>query len=152
MDYKQGFNKQKFEEDHFVFRRGSGEKFFHGWDDVRYEGGISPLHANTQDLTEGNMSRPLYEFLCQVYGEDGMAKYFPTPEKEQKRKPVLHFGIGATMANGVGKQNSRPTSPFAHLGGKAAKTMTDEELDELATLLCGSAADVASLHHRKGLN
>ena len=126
MEYKKGFNKKKFEDDHFVFRRGSGEKHFCNWDELRYEGGLAPMHVNKQDLEDGNMSKPLYDFLTHVFGYDGMAKYFPHEAEAKKRKPILHFGVGSAMA--------------AHVDGKKPDTMpsgvmTDDEVDALAEMM-----------------
>ena len=148
MEYKKGFNIKKFEDDYFVFRRGSTQKHFHNWDEVQYEGGISPMFVNRRELEDGNMSQPLYDFLAHVYGEEAMSQYFPAPEPERKRQPVLHFGVGSIMANGVGRQPYNPAERMNHLSGKGG--MSDEELEELAILLCGSTADVNAMKKRKG--
>ncbi len=128
--YIKGFNKQAFEADHFVHRRGNFEKVFDGWADGRYHFGLTPFSCNERELEDGNMSKRLYDELCHVYGEDGMAKYFPTPETEQKREATLHFSPTSIMANGVGSQ-------AMHKQNSDVKPMTDEEIDELASLLCG---------------
>jgi len=128
-NYKEGFDKPRFEADHFVFRLGSREKLFNGWEDVRYEGGLTPYQVNKNELEDGNMHPQLYDFLCHVYGEDGMAKYFPMPEAEQRRKATLHFSPTSVMANGVKTAAGSPKDQ--------AKPMSDEEIDELAALLCG---------------
>ena len=128
--YKTGFNKSAFEADHFVHRRGSFEKVFDGWADVRYHLGLTPFSCNEHDLEDGNMSKRLYDELCHVYGEDRMAKYFPQQEEEPKRNVTLHFSPSSIMANGVSKQP-------ASRKDNGAKPMTDEEIDELAALLCG---------------
>ena len=128
--YKTGFNKSEFEADHFVHRRGNFEKVFDGWADVRYHFGLTPFSCNERELEDGNMSKRLYDELCHVYGEDGMAKYFPTSEAEQKRKPTLNTSMGSVLANWVG---NKPTSQKS----SDVKPMTDEEIDELASLLCG---------------
>lgn len=128
--YKTGFNKSAFEADHFVHRRGTFEKVFDGWADVRYHFGLTPFSCNEHDLEDGNMSKLLYEELCHVYGEDGMAKYFPQQKAEPKSNTTLHFSQSSIMANGVVKQPaSRQNSD--------TKPMTDGEIDELAALLCG---------------
>ena len=128
--YRTGFNKSEFEADHFVHRRGNFEKVFDGWADVRYHFGLTPFSCNEHELADGNMSKRLYDELCHVYGEDGMAKYFPKPEAGRKREATLHFSPTSIMANGVGNQSvNRQNSDV--------KPMTDEELDELASLLCG---------------
>lgn len=128
--FKTGFNKQAFEGDHFVHRRGSLEKVFGGWADVRYHFGLTPFSCNEHELADGNMSKRLYDELCHVYGEDGMAKYFPKPEAGRKREATLHFSPTSIMANGVSMQPSRKKT-------SEVKPMTDEEIDELASLLCG---------------
>ena len=130
MSTKKGFNKEKFEADHFVFKRGSSEKYFNGWEDVRYEGGLAPYAVNKCELEKGNVEPQLYNFLCHVYGEDAMAKYFPKPDLKQERKATLHFSQSSIMANGVSKQT-------ANRQNNDAKPMTDAEIDELAALLCG---------------
>lgn len=147
--FKTGFDKDGFERDHFTFKRGSGQKFFHGWEDVRYEGGLSPMLVNTRELEDGNMSKPLYDFLEHVYGAEEMAGYFPAPEPEQQRRPTLHFSPTSIMANGVGKNPVNPARPVGHQGS-AVKIMSDDEIDELATLLCGSHRDVVMMQERKG--
>ena len=124
--YKTGFNKNKFEQDHFVFKRGSSEKYFHGWDDVRYEGGLTPYAVNERELADGNMSKPLYEFLEHIYGKEKMAGYFPPSEPQQKRAAILHNSVGAAIA--------------AMADGKRTKAqpkgiMTEEEIDARAALM-----------------
>lgn len=151
MEYKKGFNKKKFEHEHFVYNRGSFEKVFYGWPDVMYHFGLSPNSCNEMELEKGNMSKSLYDSLCHVYGEDAMSQYFPTPEPERKSQPVLHFGVGSVMANGVGRNTVNPADRMKHLSGKGGKPMSEEELDELATLLCGSTADVNAMKNRRGI-
>ena len=130
MEMKKGFNKSLFEADHFVHRRGNFEKVFDAWADVRYHFGLTPFSCNERELEDGNMSKRLYDELCHVYGEDGMAKYFPTPETEQKREATLHFSPTSIMANGVGNKSVKRQNGDI-------KPMTDQEIDELASLLCG---------------
>ena len=127
MDYKTGFKKKDFEADHFVFKRGSGEKYFNGWSDVRYHYGLTPQSCDEHQLEQGNMGRALYECLCHTYGEEGMAKYFPTPAPQQKPKPMLHFSFDAVAAYAAhqGKQNEKLPSGV----------MTDEEVDNLAAIM-----------------
>lgn len=144
--FKKGFNLQKFEADHFTFKRGSAEKYFHGWEDVRYEGGLSPRQVRRYDLEDGNMSQPLYDFLAHVYGEDAMAQYFPAPEPAPVRKPTLRFDMGSIMANGVGRQPMQ--KPQAAPQPKK-NMMSEEELDDLAIRLFGSINDVNQLNARK---
>jgi len=126
-NFKTGFKKKDFEQDHFVFKRGSSEKYFNGWEDVRYHYRLSPLSCDVKQLEQGNMGRSLYECLCRTYGEDGMAKYFPTPAPQQKPKPMLHFSFGAIAANAAchGKQEENMPSGV----------MTDEEIDNLAAVM-----------------
>ena len=124
--YKTGFNKSKFEQEHFVFKRGSSEKYFHGWSDIRYHFGLSPYLCNERELEDGIMSRPLYDNLCHVYGEAAMADYFPPSEPQQKRASILHNSVGAAMA--------------AMADGKRTKVqpkgiMTDEEIEALAAIM-----------------
>ncbi len=146
---KKGFNKAKFEADHFTFRRGAREKHFNGWEDVQYHGGLTRYAVNKSELEKGNMGPQLYDFLCHVYGEDAMAEYFPKPEPEQARKPTLHFSPTSVMANSVGRQTVNPSDRLSHLQGKGV--MNDEEIDDLATLLCGTPARLAELHRKKGI-
>lgn len=148
--FKTGFNKEKFEADHFGYKRGSREKYFNGWEDVRYHFGLSPYSCNERELKDGNMGKQLYDELCHVYGEDGMSKYFPAPEQEKKRMATLRFDMGSIMANGVGKQSVNQGDRMSHFGSTGSTDgMTDEEITELATLLCGSSADVARLTGRR---
>lgn len=124
--YKTGFDKSRFEQDHFVFKRGSREKYFHGWGDVRYHFGLSPYSCNERELEDGNMSRPLYDNLCHVYGEAAMAVYFPPSEPQQKRAAILHNSVGAAMAAMAdGKRNNAQPKGI----------MTDEEIDALAAIM-----------------
>ena len=124
--YKTGFNKSKFEQDHFVFKRGSSDKYFHGWDDVRYNFGLTPYSCNERELEDGNMSKCLYDELCHLYGEDGMAGYFPPNEPQQKRGAILHNSVGAAMAAMADGKSTR-------LQPKGI--MTEEEIDALAALM-----------------
>ena len=124
--FKTGFNKEKFEGDHFGFKRGSREKYFHGWGEVRYEGGLSPYAVNERELADGNMTKPLYEFLEHLYGAEQMAEYFPKEKESKKPQPMLHFGVGSAMA--------------AHVDGKKSDTMpsgvmTEDEVDALAAIM-----------------
>lgn len=130
MDYIEGFDKSAFEADHFVHRRGSHEKVFDGWSDVRYHFTLTPFSCNERDLSDGRMSKRLYDELCHVYGEAGMAKYFPVPETEKKREATLHFSPSSILANGVNRKPMSGQTDFS-------KPMTDEEIDELARLLAG---------------
>lgn len=130
MDYKVGFDKEAFERDHFGFKRGSREKYFFGWEGVRYEGGFSPHAFNERELADGNMTKPLYDFLEHLYGTEQMAKYFPKPEAEKMREPSLHFSPSSLMAFGVDGKRGNGQTDFS-------KPMTDEEIDELARLLAG---------------
>mgnify|MGYP007056169144 CR=1 FL=1 len=130
MEYIEGFDKSAFEADHFVHRRGSSEKVFDGWGDVRYHFGITPFSCNERDLSDGRMSKRLHDELCHVYGEQGMARYFPAPETEKKREATLHFSPTSIMANGVVRKPTGRQTDFS-------KPMTDEEIDELAGLLAG---------------
>lgn len=129
MKYLEGFNKSAFERDHFVHRRGCVEKVFDGWPDVRYHFGMTPFSCNERDLADGLMTKPLYDELCHVYGEDEMAKYFPHEEAARKPQPMLHFSPSSIRANAVGTQ---PAPKHSNV-----KPMTDEEIDELAALLVG---------------
>lgn len=124
--YKTGFNKSKFEQDHFGFKRGSSEKYYHNWQEVCYEGGLTPYAVNERELADGNMTKPLYEFLEHVYGKEKMAGYFPPNEPQQKRAAILHNSVGAAIA--------------AMADGKRTKAqpkgiMTEEEIDALAALM-----------------
>lgn len=145
--FKKGFDTKKFEQDHFTFRRGSHEKFFNNWEEVRYEGGLSPIHVHKSELAEGNMSQPLYEYLAHVYGEQAMAAYFPA-EPQKERRATLHFSPSSVMANGVGKQAVSATDRLSHLKGRTGKPMTDAEIEELAVLLCGSSAQVSKYKNK----
>ena len=126
MEYRKGFNIKKFEDDHFVFRRGSHAKHFHGWDEVQYEGGMSPMFVNRRELEDGNMSQPLYDFLAHVYGEEAMSQYFPKEKGKEKPKPMLHIGVGSAMAALVDgkKPDTMPSG-----------VMTEDEVDALAELM-----------------
>ena len=126
MEYIKGFNKKKFEHDHFVFNRGSFEKVFYGWPDVMYHFGLSPFSCNEMELEKGNMSKSLYDNLCHVYGVDAMTKYFPKEKEKEKPKPVLHFGVGSAMAAHVDGKN-----PDTMLSG----VMTEDEVDALAEMM-----------------
>ena len=124
--YKTGFNKSKFEQDHFGFKRGSSEKYFHGWDDVRYHFGLTPYSCSERELEDGNMGKRLYDELCHLYGEDGMAKYFPSSQPQQKRVAILHNSVGSAMAAMAdGKRNNAQPKGI----------MTEKEIDALAALM-----------------
>ena len=124
--YKIGFDKGRFEKDHFVFKRGTGEKYFDGWDDVRYHFGLTPYSCNERELELGKMSKRLYDCFSGVYGEAGMAKYFPKDKKHEKPKSMLHFGVSSAMAALVDGKKSDTLA-----GG----VMTEAEIDALAAIM-----------------
>lgn len=126
MEYRKGFNKKQFEQDHFVHRRGSFEKVFDGWSDVRYHFGLTSYSCNEHDLEDGNMSKSLYDNLCHVYGEEAMSRYFPKEKEKEKPKPMLHIGVGSAMAALVDgkKPDTMPSG-----------VMTEAEIDALAELM-----------------
>jgi len=125
MEYKTGFNCEQFERDHFHFHRGSREKFFNGWSDVRYHFGLTPFSCNEQELRHGRMGKALYDNLCHVYGEDTMSQYFPT-EKVQRRPTLLHDSIGAVQHN---YGNNRPSHNIPD------GAMSEAEIDALAAIM-----------------
>lgn len=124
--YKKGFNKKQFEQDHFVFRRGTGEKSFSGWGDVQYYFGLTKYAVNENELECGNMGQEFYQALSHIYGEEKMAAYFPPSEPQQKRAVILHNSIGAAMAAMVDGKNNK---------AQPKGIMSDEEIDALAAIM-----------------
>ncbi len=123
MEYK-GFKCELFERDHFHYRRGTGEKCFNGWPDVRYEFGLTPFLCNEQELRKGRMKQTLYDNLCRVYGVEAMSEYFP--KKEVQRKPtLLHDSLGAVQHNYC--KNPLQDVPDG--------VMSEEEIDALAAIM-----------------
>ena len=141
-----GFDKRQFEADNFVFRRGTGRKYYNGWSDVRYESGLSPMNVDERELEDGEMRKPLYDFLCHVYGEQEMSKYFPAPEPERARPVILRDTPGAAMAAAVDgtRQQAVPVRQ------EQPKRLSKEEqaIEDLATLMFGSVNEVSYILNR----